>query len=130
LANPKMVKQWFTFAIRELKAAKAVRSLGAEYKHIVAFNSQQCVEKAIKGYLVFHDVRPPKTHSIKDLAKLVIGIDKRLGTKLLRAEKLTKYAVSYRYPDAERKPLTLKNADSALKMAQRLYDELLTHVER
>ena len=120
-----MVKEWFTFAGRDLRAARAVYDLGPEYKNIAAFNCQQCVEKAIKGYLVFHNIRPPKTHAIKDLAKLVVNIDKTLGDKLAKAHVLTQYAVTYRYPDAEKKPLTLKQAESALKLAQKIFDQLL-----
>lgn len=120
-----MVKEWFTFASRDLRASKAVYDLGSEYKNIVAFNCQQCVEKAIKGYLVFHNVRPPKTHAIKDLANLVTEIDKVLGAKLAKANVLTQYAVTYRYPDAEKKPLTLKQTQSAMKMAQKIFDQLL-----
>lgn len=120
-----MVKQWFIFAGRDLRAAKAVNELGAEYKNIVAFNCQQCVEKAIKGYLVFHNVRPPKTHTIKDLAKLVSEINSALGVKLAKADVFTQYAVVYRYPDAEKKPLTVKQVQAALKLAQKIYEELL-----
>ncbi len=120
-----MVKEWFVFAGRDIRAAKAVFDLGPDYKNIAAFNCQQCVEKAIKGYLVFHNIRPPKIHDIKDLAKLVFEIDKNLAEKLMKAEMLTQYAVTYRYPDAEKKPLTLKQAESALKLAQKILDLLL-----
>lgn len=123
-----MVKQWLTFASRDLRAAKAVHELGSEYKNIVTFNCQQCVEKAIKGYLVFHNVRPPKTHTIKELAKTVSEINPGLGKKLMKADVLTKYAVVYRYPDAEKRPLTVKQVTAALKMAERLYEALLGEV--
>ena len=115
-----MVKEWFTFAGRDLRAAKAVYDLGPDYKNIAAFNCQQCVEKAIKGYLVFQNVRPPKTHAIKDLAKLVGEIDQQLGAKLAKAHVLTQYAVTYRYPDAEKKSLALKQTEAALKLAQKI----------
>ena len=130
MANAKIVKQWFTYAIRDLKAAKAIREMGPEYKSIVAFNCQQCVEKSIKGFLVFHGLRPPKTHTIKDLAHAIAQIDGSLAKKLHKADKLTKFAVAYRYPDAEKKPLTLKETDSALKLAQAIFDDLLARVDK
>ena len=124
-----MVKEWFIFAGRDLRAAKALRALGAEYKNIVAFNCQQCVEKAIKGYLIFHKVRPPKTHSIKDLALMVAAIDNVLSKKLAKADKLTEYAVNYRYPDAEKEAMTVAKADTALKLAKKIYDDLWTKTD-
>jgi len=110
LANPKMTKQWFTYASRDLRAAKAILAMGSEYKNISAFNCQQSVEKAIKGFLVFNGIRPPKSHSIKDLAKFVEELDAQLAKKLAKADILTKYAVVYRYPDAEKKNLVQTEA--------------------
>lgn len=128
MANKKMVKQWFTYASRDIRAAKALLDLEPEYKSIAAFNCQQCIEKAIKGYLVFHGIRPPKSHAIDYLAKLVMKIDKDLGANLKKAHILTKYAVAYRYPDSAKKPLTTKQAQSSLKLATKLYNILLDEV--
>lgn len=124
MASPKMTKQWFTYASRDIRAAKAILEMGSEFKNIASFNCQQGVEKAIKGYLVFNGVRPPRSHSIKDLSKLVESLDPKLAKKLAKAEILTKYAVIYRYPDAEKKPLTLKQAHSAVKLSKQLFDQL------
>jgi HEPN domain-containing protein len=125
-----MTKQWFVFAGRDLRAAKAILELGSEYKNICAFNCQQCVEKAIKGFLVYSDVRPPKSHNISDLIKLVLKIDPALGKSLSKTEVLTKYAVAYRYPDSEVKPLTMIKVKSALKMAKTAYDSCFERVRK
>ncbi|MDR1296531.1 MAG: HEPN domain-containing protein [Deltaproteobacteria bacterium] len=37
---------------------------------ISCFHSQQAAEKALKGYLVCHDVNPPKTHALDVLCKI------------------------------------------------------------
>lgn len=124
-----MAKKWFTYAIRDLNAAKGLRSLGSDQKNSVAFHCQQCVEKAIKGYLVTQNIRPPKSHSIVDLAKLVEPLDSKLAAKLKKAKKFTKYAVVFRYPDAEKKPLTMREVDSALTVAQKIFDLLIATVE-
>lgn len=130
MAKPsKMVKEWFIFAGRDLRAAKALRELGADYSNIVAFNCQQCVEKAIKGYLIFNRVRPPKTHSIGDLAVMVGAFDEKLSKELMKADKLTDYAVAYRYPDASKETMTSAKADGALKMAGKIHDALLARIQ-
>ena len=124
MANQKIIKQWFVYAGRDLRAAKALRDLGSDQSGAVTFHCQQCVEKAVKGYLVFHGVRPPKIHVIGDLADLVQKIDPAIGKKVRKAKRLTDYAVAFRYPEAERRPLTIRDADSALKLAQKIYDLL------
>lgn len=124
MANSKMTRQWFTYASRDIRAAIAILEMGNEFKNIAAFNCQQGVEKVIKGYLVFNGVRPPKSHSIKELSKLVENLDPKLAKKLAKAEILTKYTVVYRYPDAEKKPLTLKQVRSAIKLSNQLFEQL------
>lgn len=114
----KIVKQWFKYAATDLKASKNSLSFSAEFKAISAFHSQQCAEKAIKGYLAHHKVRFYKTHDIKELAKLVSSLDSKLAEKIMRAKVLSNYAVAYRYPDAELKPLTMAKARSAIKLAE------------
>jgi hypothetical protein len=56
---------------------------------------------------------------------MVQQIDNPLGLRLKQAQRLSKYAVVYRYPDAETKPLTIRQVDSAVRIAQKIYDELL-----
>lgn len=128
MANPKMTKQWFVYAIRDLKAAQALHGLSIDYKYAVAFHCQQCVEKAAKGYLTFNDVRVHKTHSLKVLAIDIAKFDKKLAAKFKKADTLTKHAVVYRYPDAMKKQLTAKQLDNAMKLAQELYDVALKAV--
>lgn len=115
----KLVKQWFKYAATDLKAAKNSLSFSNEFKAISAFHSQQCAEKAIKGYLLFHKVRFPKSHEIGTLIDLVENLDAELSKKIRNSEILTEYAVSYRYPEeTEQTPLTLAKAKSAIKLAE------------
>ena len=114
----KIVKQWFNYAAADLKVAKNSLSFSAEFKAISAFHSQQYAEKAIKGYLTFHNVRFPKSHDLGILVDLVATVDTKLAHKMTKARPLKIYAVAFRYPDAERKPLTLAKAKSAIKLAE------------
>lgn len=122
MAESKMVKLWFTYAIRDLKVAKLSLERGSEFKNISAFHAQQCVEKVAKGFLAKHKVRFQKTHDIEKLGNDVLQIDPALGKLFLKAKKLNAYAVAYRYPDAEKKPLTVAKARSAVKQAHTIYD--------
>ncbi len=97
-------------------------TFGSEYKNISAFHSQQCAEKAIKGFLAFHKVRFSKTHDLVKLASEVSPSNPKLAKLILKSQGLSDYAVFYRYPDAEDKDLSMKNTKQAIKFAQKIYE--------
>ena len=101
---------------------------GGQFKNEIAFHVQQCIEKSLKGYLVFHDVRPPRTHKIEDLAELVMSIDPTLMALFRDAKRISKYAVVYRYPDSEIKLITFAKAKAEVKLAEKVYNRLLNEV--
>ncbi len=123
MANKKIVKQWLTYAVRDMKLATQILAMGSEQKYAAAFHAQQCVEKAAKGLLVFHGVRPPRTHDIEQLAILLESVEPVLGRKMKALKSLTRFAVIYRYPDAEKKPVTLATIRSAVRRSKLFFDE-------
>ncbi len=118
-----MVKLWFTYAVRDLKMAKLCIERGSELKNISAFHSQQCIEKAAKGFLAKHKIRFSKTHDLTKLANEISQVDAALAHAILKADYMNDFAVHYRYPDAEKKPLTFSKAKSAAKQARLIYDK-------
>lgn len=120
LSNP--VRKWLRFALDDLKIARAIGTMGSSYWRGSAYHSQQAVEKALKGYLTFHKVRFTKTHDILVLVSAVKTVDVSLAKKLSRAEKLTKFAIEYRYPDAAERPMTQAKATAALRLAEDCYE--------
>lgn len=126
----KIVKEWFKYAIRDLKSAQHLSHLGPDYKNQIAFHIQQCVEKSIKGYLAHHKVRFSKTHSIARLADEVSTIDQKLAHQLAKHSKMSRYAVIFRYPDAELTTLKMSEVTSSMKKAQKIYDLLLDRVSQ
>lgn len=102
--------------------------MGSEQKYAAAFHAQQCVEKAAKGLLVFHGLRPPKTHDIEELALLLTTVEPTLGQKMKRLKGLTRFAVIYRYPDAERKPVTLSTIKSTVRRTKLFFDEAVEKI--
>ena len=128
MANSKLVTNWFKFAARDLKMAKLSLSSGSDYKNISAFHSQQCAEKAIKGFLTHKKIRFSKTHDLLMLSVEIQTVDTKLAKIVEKSKALTDYAVFYRYPDAADNDLTLSNAKSALKLSQKVYDACYTRV--
>ncbi|MDA8094915.1 MAG: HEPN domain-containing protein [Betaproteobacteria bacterium] len=85
--------RWFAAARSDLSAAKVLQSSG--HFALTCFHAQQCAEKAIKGLLVARGTLP-KTHAIVRLAK---ELPER-NEVIRRAERLDRYYVGTRYPDA------------------------------
>ncbi|MBI2067579.1 MAG: HEPN domain-containing protein [Deltaproteobacteria bacterium] len=92
----KLHEEWFDYARDDLAFAKAGLRDGF-FSHVCVL-SQQAVEKAMKGYLVYQDKSYPKDHGLIRLLKLmqVDWLDEHIGT----LKKLSEYYVPLKYPDA------------------------------
>lgn len=98
-SSPK-AQAWFAEARTDLNAGNALLTVSDEYVKKSAFFAQQCVEKALKGFLTHHKKRPQKTHDMRFLARQAVALDSNLEELLARAPQLTIYVVATRYPDA------------------------------
>lgn len=125
----KTVNQWIRYARTDLRVAKVNLEISKEFKTVSAFHSQQCAEKIIKAYLTHQKTRVQKTHDIDLLLKEVSKFNPVLAKKLSKTKSLTTYAVTYRYPDAERKPLTVAKAKSAIRIAELTFDLCLKNIK-
>lgn len=126
MANPKSTQMWFGKARQDLKTAKHLRPLESDFFSGIVFHCQQCAEKAIKGFLTFHNIRVLKTHDMDKLLDSIKQIDPELAKKYERVCVFTKYAVEYRYPDADLQlpPLTEDTVAEALALAEKIFNEL------
>ncbi len=125
----KSVLQWIKYARTDLNLAKASLELSNQYKNGAAFLAQQSSEKIIKAYLTYKKLRIQKTHDLEFLVNEVAKIDTVLAKKISKAEELTIYAVVYRYPDAERKPLTITKAKMLIKIAEKTFESCLDAIK-
>lgn len=93
------VMQWLAYAEEDLRlAAHAMGMPPAECPaRLVAYHAQQCAEKCLKAYLVYHGVDFPYTHNISTLLELCSECGD-WPVNLREAEELTDYAVTTRYP--------------------------------
>ncbi len=87
------------------KAEADFHSAGREYrarKHpnydAACFFSQQCSEKYLKARLAEAKQTVPRTHDLVELLELVLTLEPLWETLRTRLEKLSNYAVNYRYP--------------------------------
>ncbi|MFU8773951.1 MAG: HEPN domain-containing protein, partial [Anaerolineales bacterium] len=96
----------------------------------VCFHAQQCVEKAIKGFLVFQGITPPRTHKIADLLTLLESDP--FGVEVLW---LDLFYIPTRYPDAlpgilgEGLP-ERHDAEQALETARKVLEKITRLTEK
>jgi HEPN domain-containing protein len=95
--------QWLEFAEEDLRLARHGLTLtsGVPYR-LIAFHAQQCAEKYLKAYLVYHGIDFPYTHNISRLLELCA---KKGGwvDEVTEAEELTPFAITARYPGEDEK---------------------------
>ncbi len=65
------VKKWINYAEEDLRLAKHSLTMesGCPFR-LTAYHAQQCAEKYLKAFLVFHQIDFPYTHSITRLLEI------------------------------------------------------------
>ncbi len=89
------------------------------------YHCQQAAEKAIKGFLVFHDQPFEKTHDIGVLLQSAIRFESNLAAMNTAGKRLSRYAVIYRYPSDEPEP-EREEFEATLQQMEALYDLVLS----
>jgi HEPN domain-containing protein len=115
----KQVLKWIEYADEDLRVTEIVFSLSSNVPYrIIAYHSQQCAEKYLKAFLLYHNVDFPYTHNISTLIELCLPfVD--LNEKLSLAKELSKYAVAVRYP-TDYLTLNKKETIRLIKIAQKV----------
>ena len=92
------VRQWLAYADEDLRVARHGFSMPETPPcRVIAFHAQQCAEKCMKAYLVFHGVDFPFTHSLRRLLDLSAS-PAAWAEQLRDAEELSPYAITARDP--------------------------------
>jgi HEPN domain-containing protein len=98
-AKRQHVRAWLLKARDDLAAARKLAAAPDRYLEIAVYHCQQAAEKAVKGFLVFHDYRYAKTHDIEALVKEATAFESGFASWDTAAASLTEYATATRYPD-------------------------------
>lgn len=117
-------RSWLTKADTDCRAAAFELTAKPPFAADVVFHAQQAAEKALKGYLAWHDVPFRKTHDLAEIGRQCVEIDSSLEPLLARAARLTEYAWKFRYPGAPDDP-TREEAEKALAQAREVLEAIL-----
>ena len=106
MVDPKatLVRAWMAKARSDLGTARKLASGPDAYLDTAIYHCQQAAEKAIKALLVQNDLRFEKTHDLEVLIARATPVAPGLSQLLDQADRLTPYAVAYRYPGEELVP--------------------------
>ncbi len=120
------VTKWIIYAEEDLQLARHSLSLESNCPfRLTAYHAQQCAEKYLKAFLVYHQIDFPYTHSIIRLLEICTAVKSFEDIK--DVENLSPYAITARYP-GEDEDVTKEEAVEGIRLAeivkQRIRNEL------
>jgi HEPN domain-containing protein len=108
-------EEWIKRAKSSLELAQANINRKIYYEDL-CYQSQQAVEKALKGLLLFYGVEPEFTHNIEILLNEVKKFTD-IPENIKETAQLTNYAVQTRYP-GEYDEITQEEYEESIKIAK------------
>lgn len=98
-AQRELVRAWLIKARHDLDTARQISALPDGHLDTAIYHCQQAAEKAVKGYLTFHNQPLERTHDVEKLVSLAINTEPGFAHWTNAAATLTPYAIAYRYPE-------------------------------
>lgn len=120
-AKRTLARNWLKKARRDFLSAKRLARGNDPYLDTAIYHCQQCAEKSIKGWLVYHDQSFEKTHDLRLLVTLASEIEPKFAEWFDVAEQVSPYATAYRYPGEIFEP-TEEEFQQAFKSAGKFYN--------
>jgi HEPN domain-containing protein len=119
-SKDELVKNWLIKSQHDLLAAQKLSGEPEIYADVAIYHCQQSAEKALKGFLIWHDQTFPRTHDVRLLLQLAMAINPVLQQQQDASEILTPYATEFRYPSDVMQP-TAAELQEALEKAAGLF---------
>ena len=115
---------WIRRAINDFKSAKKLCSGKNKFLDIAIFHYQQSVEKILKSFLVYKEIKFEKVHNIVYLLDKCVEVDKSFKKWYQAAEILTPYATVFRYPGDYSEP-EIEDVKEALNYSKEIINFIL-----
>jgi HEPN domain-containing protein len=97
-AKRELVTAWLIKARNDWTAARQIAGLPDGPLDAAIYHCQQSAEKAVEGFLAFHDHRLERSHGVERLVDLAATSETKFSSYEDAAITLTPYATAYRYP--------------------------------
>ena len=115
---------WFKKAHKDLRCAQIDVAADPPAPDDALYHCQQAAEKALKGFLVWHDQPFAKTHDLGKLGRQAVDLDQSLEPLIEEVVEFTKYAWIFRYPGEADEP-TVVEAVAVLHRAGAFVEAIL-----
>jgi len=115
------VEAWIYKSKNDLKSALKLLEGDDPIMDTAIYHTQQCAEKALKGYLAFKLQPLKKTHDIELLVETCSLLDNDFEALYDYSENLTPYATAFRYPDVYLEP-DYDEVYEAIDMARKILE--------
>ena len=96
--NNEEVREWFEIADSDFDSAQILNEAVRRHYEVICYHCAQAAEKYLKGYLVFNDILPEKTHDLVHLTKCCFLIDNDFQNLQTVCGFLNRFANDIRYP--------------------------------
>jgi HEPN domain-containing protein len=111
---------WLRKAKEDLQIARQLVKGSKALSGGAIFHCQQATEKALKAFLVWHDVPFRKTHDLQEVGDACVKKDATLNEVVSHAVPLTDYAWKFRYPGEPDRP-SRAEVEEAMAIAAKVY---------
>ena len=118
---------WLRRAALDVRAAEVDLATTPALLGDAAFHCQQAAEKALKGFLTWHDAPFRRTHDLAEIGQQCSSLDLSIEPICRRAERLTVYAWIFRYPGDVEEP-SREEVEDALALAREVYGAILSRL--
>lgn len=113
--------KWLDKALSDLQTARLIKTHNGDF-YAIAFHCQQCIEKALKGWLLFRTGRHLDGHNLTYLCRQATKIDQKFYQYLDESAILNNYYIETRYPTDLPFTITEREILSVLRMADDIFD--------
>ena len=111
---------WLERAECDLDSARILKDNDGDNCN-AAFHCQQCIEKALKGYLLYKTEKHVDGHNLTFLCRSACRIDRKFDEWLDESTSLNRYYIETRYPTDVGFDVTEKELEKIYKMANDMY---------
>ena len=123
-SNPHDSKRYFDWLERaecDLLSAKILKDNDGDNCN-AAFHCQQCIEKALKGYILYATGRHTDGHNLTHLCRSACRLDRKFDTWLDESASLNRYYIETRYPTDVGFDIDDSELENVYKMARDMYE--------
>jgi len=96
--NNEEVKEWMEIADRDFDSAQILNEAVRKHNEVICYHCSQAAEKYMKGFLVFNDILPEKTHDLIRLNRYCVEIENNFQNLQTVCGFLNQFANDIRYP--------------------------------